>query len=186
MAKCSVFIATSLDGFISRSDGSIDWLDEANKMIPAGEDCGFAAFMASVDVLVMVRNNFEQVLSFGEWAYVSTPVVVLSRNLKALPQQALATVSLSAESPKDVVQRLSAKGRQHLYVDGGLTIQSFLAAGLMDEITITLIPVLLGSGKALFGVLPKDVPLELVESKAYDFGFVRSKYRVLHQMAHKA
>jgi dihydrofolate reductase len=84
-ARCSVFIATSLDGFISRSDGRIDWLDDANRLVPLDEDCGFAEFLSGVDALVMGRNTFEQVLSFPEWPYGSKPVVVLSRSLRSLP-----------------------------------------------------------------------------------------------------
>jgi dihydrofolate reductase len=181
MTKCSVFIATSLDGFISRTDGSIDWLNKANAIVPNGEDCGYAQFMSSVDALIMGRNTFEQVLTFGEWAYNSTPVVVLSRHLKTLPSNVPSNVSLSAENPKEIVERLSAQGLKHLYVDGGLTIQSFLVAGLIDEITITVIPVLIGSGKSLFGALSNDVQVEHVESKAFDFGFVQSKYRVINK-----
>lgn len=181
MTKCSVFIATSLDGFISRTDGSIDWLNKANAIVSEGEDCGYAQFMSSVDALIMGRNTFEQVLTFGEWAYKSTPVIVLSRRLNALPSNVPSTVSLSSENPTQLVERLSAKGLNHLYVDGGLTIQSFLAAGLIDEITITIIPVLLGSGKSLFGALPSDVQLELVSSKAFDYGFVQNKYCVIHE-----
>ena len=149
MTKCSVFIATSLDGFISRRDGSIDWLNEANAVVPEGEDCGYAQFMSSVDALVMGRNTFEQVLSFGAWPYGSTPVVVLSRQLKSLPGNVPATVTLSADDPATLVQRLSTEGLEHLYIDGGLTIQSFLSAGLIDEIIITTIPIILGAGKAI-------------------------------------
>lgn len=177
-ARCSVFIATSLDGFISRSDGRIDWLNKANALVPPGEDCGFAEFFSTVDALVMGRNTFEQVLSFPEWLYGSKPVVVLSHSLRSLPAQAPATVTLSAEPPVTLVERLSAEGLGHLYVDGGLTIQSFLLANLVGEMTITVIPVLLGSGKPLFGSLQSDVNLLLLASKAYDFGFVQSKYRV--------
>ena len=179
MTKCSVFIATSLDGFISRTDGSIDWLNEANNVVPEGEDCGYAQFMSTVDALVMGRNTFEQVLSFGEWPYGQTRVVVLSRQLKALPGDIPDTVSLSADDPEKLIWRLSAEGVSHLYVDGGRTIQGFLSTGLIDEITITVIPILLGEGKPLFGTLSNDIELELVENKTFDFGFVQSKYRVL-------
>ena len=179
MTKCSVFIATSLDGFISRRDGSIDWLNEANAVVPEGEDCGYAQFMSSVDALVMGRNTFEQVLSFGAWPYGTTPVVVLSRQLKSLPGNVPATVTLSADDPTTLVQRLSAEGLQHLYIDGGLTIQSFLSAGLIDEIIITTIPIILGAGKPLFGPLPGDVALEHGSTRSFDFGFVQSKYRVV-------
>ena len=180
MAKCSVFIATSLDGFISRKDGEIDWLNAASALVPQREDTGYGAFMSTVDALVMGRNTFEQVLSFdGEWPYDSTPVVVLSRTLKSLPDDVPATVSVTSNDPAALVQRLSADGLKHLYIDGGLTIQSFLAAGLIDEIIITTIPIILGGGKPLFGPLLDDVKLELISGQAYDFGFVQSKYRVV-------
>jgi dihydrofolate reductase len=179
MTKCSVYIATSLDGFISRRDGDIDWLNHFDALVPEGEDLGYARFISSVDALVMGRNTFEQVLTFGTWPYGDTPVVVLSHQLKALPEDVPETVSLSADEPEKLVQRLSARGWHHLYVDGGLTIQSFLLAGLIDEIIITVIPILLGEGKPLFGPLAKDLELELVESKAFDFGFVQSKYRIV-------
>ena len=177
-AQCSVFIATSLDGFIARRDGSIDWLEQTGAATPPGEDFGYARFMATVDALVMGRHSFEQVLTFDEWPYGATPVVVLSHSLHRLPAGVPATVSVSQEPPPDLVARLSAAGARRLYVDGGRTIQGFLAAGLIDDLTITVIPVLLGDGIPLFGPLPADVPLAHVASKAYDCGFVQHTYRV--------
>lgn len=178
---CSVFIATSLDGFIARSDGGIDWLNEANRLVPTGEDCGFGEFMASVDALVMGRNTFEMALSFGSWPYGSTPVIVLSSRMLALPADVADTVSLFSDSPAALVAELSAQGLHHLYIDGGRTIQSFLAAALIDDITITIIPILLGSGIPLFGPVPADIQLEHLSTHAYDFGFVQSKYRVVEK-----
>ena len=175
----SVFIATSLDGFIARADGDIDWLNEANAQVPEGEDCGYARFMATVDAMVMGRNTFEQVLTFGAWPYGETPVVVLSRSLRALPEGVPATVSLSAEAPGELVRRLGAAGLHHLYIDGGATIRSFLDAGLVDELTITRIPRLLGTGLPLFGPLKADLRLELLDSRSYAFGFVQCRYRVV-------
>ena len=174
--KSSVFIATSLDGFIARLDGNIDWLNEANAVVPEGEDCGFFEFMSSVDVLVMGRKSFEKVLSFGEWSYGETKVVVLSRKGVAIPEKINNTVSTSSEDPKSLVERLAAEGAKHLYIDGGKTIQSFLASGLIDEITITIIPVLLGTGLPLFGPLKKDINLKHVSTNAYPFGFVQDRY----------
>ena len=174
--KSSVFIATSLDGFIARTEGSIDWLNEANSIVPSGEDCGFAGFMESVDVLVMGRNTFEQVLSFGEWPYGDKKVVVLSRKGVAVPVTIKNKVSTSSEDPKSLVERLEAEGVKHLYIDGGKTIQSFLASNLIDEITITTIPVLLGAGLPLFGPLKKDINLKHVSTNAYPFGFVQNRY----------
>lgn len=177
-AWCSVFVGASLDGFIARTDGSIDWLHQSQAAVPPGEDFGFAKFIGSVDAMVMGRNTFEQVLTFDEWPYGSTPVVVMSRTLSALPPGAPATVSLSGEAPADLVARLSAGGAQHLYIDGGRTIQGFLAAGLIDELTITVLPILLGAGRPLFGPLPADVHLDHLSTRAYDFGFVQHHYRV--------
>jgi dihydrofolate reductase len=176
--RCSVFIATSLDGFIARSDGGIDWLIDANTLLPRGEDCGYGEFASTIDAIIMGRNTFEQALTFSSWPYGTTPLVVLSRSLTSLPPQTPATVSCSNESPGKLVVRLTASGCRRLYVDGGLTIQSFLQAGLIDDLTITTIPVLIGSGKRLFGELASDVHLELMSSRAFDFGFVQSTYRV--------
>lgn len=177
-AQCSVFIATSLDGFISRSDGSIDWLLRLHNQMPPGEDAGYENFIATIDALVMGRNSFEQVLSFDKWPYGERKVVVMSRSLTSLPPGTPPTVSLTSESPETLVARLSNEGCRRLYIDGGLTIQSFLKAGLIDDLTVTTIPVLIGSGKPLFGELNADVMLEHQATRAYEFGFVQSHYRV--------
>ena len=177
--RASVFIATSLDGFIARSDGSIDWLNQANAAIPSGEDCGYKEFMDTVDVLVMGRNTYEQVLTFGEWPYGNKPVVVLSRKGAVIAGAISQTVYTSREAPNVLVQRLAVQGAKHLYVDGGLTIQSFMRAGLLSEFIITVIPVLLGTGRPLFGPLESDIALAHVSTKVYDFGFVQNRYRVV-------
>ena len=176
--KVSVYVGISLDGFIARSDGAVDWLDEANKAVPAGEDCGFQAFMDSVDTLVMGRKTFEQVLSFGQWPYGETPVVVLSRNAISFPPNLPNTVTHSSESPRDLLERFSSEGVKHVYVDGGNTIQRFFSAGLIDQITVTVIPVILGGGIPLFGPLDKDINLTHLRTTAFDFGFVQSTYAV--------
>lgn len=176
--KTCVFIATSLDGFISRLDGSIDWLNEANALVPEGEDLGYQAFMEKIDALVLGRNTFEQALTFGQWTYGEKKVIVLSRKGAKIPQALNQTVSVSAEEPAMLLKRLSSSCIHQVYVDGGQTIQSFLRDGLIDEITITVIPFLLGSGKPLFGSLPSDVALTHVFTKSYPFGFVQSKYLI--------
>lgn len=174
--KASVFIATSLDGFISRKDGSIDWLNEANQLVTAGEDCGYKVFSESVDVLVMGRHTFDLVRTFDAWPYGDKRVVVLSSRAVEIPDDWRKTVSSSSEAPDVLLQRLETEGFRHVYVDGGITIQRFLAAGLINELTVTLIPVLLGEGRPLFGPLEKDVKLKLVQSKVYEFGFVQLTY----------
>jgi dihydrofolate reductase len=176
--RCSVFIATSLDGFIARRDGSIDWLDRANAAVPTDEDCGYAQFIDTIDALVMGRGSFEKVLSFPEWPYGDIPVYVLSHSIQQLPAGVPETVQLSRENPAEVVRRASESGHQHLYVDGGKVIQSFLAAGLITELTLTVIPVLLGSGLRLFGDIDADIPLRVISSKVYSFGFVQNHYAV--------
>lgn len=176
--QSSVFIATSLDGYIARPDGGLDWLDRANRQVPSGEDFGYHNFMASVDVLVMGSNTFEKVLAFDEWPYDTKPVVVLSRRQLSLPSSVPATVSVTPEPPPVLVNRLASEGAQHLYVDGGQVIQSFLRAGLIDTITITLIPVLIGAGKPLFGLLEADIELTHLATHTYPCGFVQNQYRV--------
>ncbi len=177
--KASVFIATSLDGYIARKDGSLDWLDRANATTPKGEDYGYQEFVDSVDVLVMGRNTHEKVLTFNEWPYGEKQVIVLSSRTVNIPAGLAKTVSFSSETPGDLMKRLSSQGATHLYIDGGVTIQRFFAAGLIDELTITLIPVLLGEGRPLFGPIEKDIHLDHITTRAYDNGFVQVKYRVI-------
>ena len=177
-AKCSVFIATSLDGFISRDDGSIDWLTKANTLVPSDEDGGYKTFISTVDGLVMGRNSYEKVLSFDEWPYADLPVVIMSSQTITIPEKLRTCVSTSAETPIALVQRLSKQGAKHLYIDGGITIQGFLANNLINEMTITLIPVLLGNGRSLFGSLKNDIELHHVKTRTLDCGFVQIKYRI--------
>jgi dihydrofolate reductase len=176
--RASAFIATSLDGFIARADGSLDWLDDAQFLIPEGEDCGYHEYMASIDALVMGRHTYERVLTFDPWPYGHTPVYVLSHAPVSVPPALVGSVYSVQGTPAALVARLGQQGTRHLYVDGGQTIQGFLRAGLLDEITITVVPVLLGAGRPLFGPLPHDVDLTLMRSRAYEFGFVQSTYRI--------
>ena len=174
--KVSVYIATSLDGFIARKDGGLDWLNEANATVPDGEDLGFSAFMDSVDALVMGRKTYEQVLSFGEWPYGNIPVVVLSRHSIVFPPSVPDTVTYSSEPLRELLKRLAEQGIEHVYIDGGATIQGFLSEGLVNEITVTVIPVILGDGIPLFGPLENDIRLTHLRTTAYDFGFVQTTY----------
>ena len=173
-ARCSVFIAVSLDGYIAREDGGLDWLDAANATVPRGEDCGYAQFMQSVDTIVMGRKSYEKVRGFGEWPYGDTAVVVLSRRALEIPASLAAAVSHSSETPEALCIRLAEQGKERLYIDGGVTIQRFLAAGLITDLTITTIPVILGGGIPLFGRLDRDIALKHVSTTSYDFGFVQS------------
>ncbi len=176
--KVSAYFAASLDGYIAKRNGSIDWLNEASADIPKGEDCGYKAFMDSVDVLVMGRNTFEQVLTFGEWSYGDTPVVVLSSKPISIPAGLPNSVTHSSEAPKPLCTRLASEGAGHVYVDGGISIQRFLAEGLIDEIIITFIPIILGGGISPFGELEQEIKLVQLDAKVFDFGFMQARYSV--------
>lgn len=176
--KCSIFIAVSLDGFIARPNGAIDWLnDPANT--DAGEDYGYKAFMDSVDVLVMGRKTYELVLGFNEWPYGGKKVVVLSSTSPKVPENLSGNVEIMGGSPADVLTQLAQNGARHCYIDGGKTIQGFLKSGLIQEMTITKIPILIGDGLPLFGKLDHDMRFQHIETKAYRSGFVQSKYRTV-------
>ena len=172
----SVYIATSVDGFIAREDGSIDWLMDANTSVPSGEDCGYAEFMNTVDVLIVGRNTYEQVAGFEPWPYESLRVVVLTTRDISLRQGPNIRLEASSESPHELLNRLDSEGCKHAYIDGGKVIQSFLANHLIDKLTITTVPVLIGQGRSLFGRIPIDAKLRLADSKAYDFGFTQATY----------
>lgn len=176
--RCSVFLATSLDGFIAREDDCLDWLDRANKSLPPGEDGGFADFLAGVDVLVIGRASFEIVLGFGlaAWPYGARRVVVLTRRPLALPPALEGQVETSQEAPVELLARLRRQGARHAYVDGGLTVQRFLAEDLVDALTLTVVPVLLGRGKRPFGALPRDRWLSVDEVRTWPGGFVQLRY----------
>lgn len=178
MTKCSVFIATSLDGFIAREDGGIDWLPTPDTESEGGEDHGYNDFISSIDALVMGRNTYELVLTFDKWYYGNLPVFVLTSRGIEIPDRISNTVSQISGDPQEIVHQLAEKGYHSLYVDGGKTIQGFLNAGLIDEMTITTIPVLIGSGIPLFGPTPNDIKLKHVESRS-SVGLVQNKYEVI-------
>jgi dihydrofolate reductase len=169
--RASVFIATSLDGFIARENGALDWLPS-----DGGEPHGYDEFIATVDAVVMGRKTFETVLTFDAWPFGTKPVVVLSSRPSALKAPDGARCDMMAGTPSEIVGRLAERGMEHLYVDGGVTIQGFLKAGLIQRMTITRIPVLLGSGIPLFGPLPHDVRLEHVATRSFPSGMVQSEY----------
>ena len=168
----SVFVGTSLDGFIARANGALDWL-------PAdGEPHGYDEFIASVDAIVIGRKTFETVLGFGGWAYGSKRVVVLSSRPLDLSPAKGGVVEQMAGPPAEIVARLAAGGIHHLYVDGGITIQGFLRAGVVDRLIITRVPVLIGAGIPLFGSLLHDIRLRHVATRHFPSGLVQSEYQV--------
>ena len=176
--KCSVYVATSVDGFIAKPNGDIEWLHQPEYSGSAMEGLSYDDFIATVDALVMGRNTFEKVLSFGSWPYEGTPVIVLSSSKLDIPEHLKGQVRVESGDPVDLAAMLGSEGKQHLYIDGGVTIQRFLQAGLIHEITITRIPILLGAGISLFDAFAIEVPLRLVAATSSDNGFVQVRYEV--------
>ncbi len=170
----SVFIGVSVDGFIARPNGELDFLPEGG-----GEPHGYDEFIASVDVIVIGRKTFETVLTFDAWPYGDKRVVVLSSRPVNLSAVAGGVVEQMAGSPADIVAQLAASGAHHLYVDGGITIQGFLNAGLIQRLIITRVPVLIGEGIPLFGPLSRDIRLQHVATRQYQSGLVQSEYQVV-------
>lgn len=179
LMTANVFIATSLDGFIAREDGGIDWLHSADGETAAPEDYGFQAFFDSVDAMVIGRNTYELVRGFGGWAYGKKPVFVLTTRPLEIPAEIAETVESMNGSPTEIVRRLEHRGFERLYVDGGRTIQGFLAEGLIDRMIITRIPVLIGRGIPLFGPVPRDIRLRHIETRSWPTGLVQGEYEVI-------
>lgn len=171
-----MFMAMSLDGFVAREDFGLDWL---MKQKTEGENHGHEAFMESIDGLVMGSGSFRTMLTFGAWPY-EKPVIVLSKTLKPedIPDELRDKVSISDQMPRQVMASLSEQGWQRAYIDGGKIIQSFMREGLIDDMTLTIVPILIGAGKRMFGALDRDIDLTLVDSKSFPSGLVTSVYEV--------
>jgi dihydrofolate reductase len=170
----SVFVGTSVDGFIARPNGALDFLPEGG-----GEPHGYNEFIATVDALVIGRKTFETVLAFPEWPYGDKRVVVLSSRPIVFSAVRGGRVEQMSGEPEEIVAKLAATGAHHLYIDGGITIQRFLRAGLVQRLTITRVPVLIGEGSPLFGALPRDLRLRHLATQHYPSGLVKSEYEVV-------
>jgi len=171
--RASVFVGTSVDGFLARPGGALDFLSEGGD-----EPHGYEEFMASVDTIVIGRKTLETVLDFPEWPYPGKRVVVLSSRTLALPAAIAGRVEQMAGDPAAIVSRLAAVGARHLYVDGGETIQHFLRSGLIQRLVVTRVPVLIGHGIPLFGPLPHDVRLRHVATRTFPSGLVQTEYAI--------
>jgi dihydrofolate reductase len=170
----SVFVGVSVDGFLARLDGTFDFL--------GGDDVephGYEEFFATVDAVVMGRGTFEVVAAFPSWPYGEKRVVVLSsRSVDLSPGRGGRLEQMSGD-PAGIVAKLAATGAHHLYIDGGITVQRFINAGLVDRITITRVPVLIGTGIPLFGAVPRDIALRHIATSTYRGGLVKSEYEVV-------
>jgi dihydrofolate reductase len=168
----TVFVGTSVDGFIARPNGDLDFLPPGG-----GEPHGYNEFIATVDAIVIGRKTFETVLAMEDWPYSDKRVVVLSSRPVDL-SGAGGVVEQMGGPPADIVSQLAASGAHHLYIDGGITIQGFLRAGLIQRLVITRVPVLIGGGVPLFGALPRDIRLRHIATRHYPSGLVQSEYQL--------
>jgi dihydrofolate reductase len=171
--KLSVFCGVSVDGFLARPNHALDFL-ETGEQVPHG----FEEFYGSVDVVVIGRKTFEVVLTFGKWFYGEKLVVVLSGNPLDLSQVKGGVVERMSGEPAEIVAQLISRGCKHAYIDGGITIQRFLAAGLIDRLVITRVPIVIGAGIPLFGPLQRDISLRHIATRCYKGGLVQSEYEV--------
>jgi dihydrofolate reductase len=171
--KISVFIATSTDGFIARPDGDLDWLVAAT---PPDDEHGYYDFMADIDTVVMGRNTLQTVLGFEEWPYEGKRVVILSRTLDHVPEGLQNKIQIHRGPVRALADVLASVGCQGVYVDGGQTVLSFLREDLVDELTITRVPILLGDGIPLFGHLGHDIALRHLRTRELSGGLLQTSY----------
>ena len=185
--KCSVFIATSADGYIAKHDGDIDWLHTSGNLEAdmGNEDMGFKAFIESVDCMIMGRKCMEKIASFNlsaeQWPYGNIRIIVLSNTLSEAPKTIPAEIEFHSGDIKGLITNLESDGLKHAYIDGGTTITSFLELKLINEMTITQAPLLLGDGIPLYGKLKQSIILKNTKSKSFANDFVQIKYTVNYQ-----
>lgn len=170
--KISVYIAMSIDGYIARKDGGLDWLNYGHI---GDEDYGFKKFIDNIDALILGRNTYEIVSSFDEWPYKDKRVIVLSNTLKNVRKEA----ELFCGHLTHLASKLYSEGIKHVWVDGGITVSKFLEAGLVDDLTISIIAVALGSGIPLFSPIDKEHQFRLLSTKSYPSGLVQLKYEMI-------
>lgn len=176
-----VFIATSIDGFISEPDGGLDWLTDPppetrHAAAHQGQDAppGYEEFTTAMSHLVMGRGTYEKVLTFNRWPYDRLEVLVISTTL---PQASDDRVTV-LRSLADACSRLETDRATAVYVDGGQIVSQFLAAGLIDELTIARAPVILGDGLPLFHALPHPIRLLHEGTSTTNTGMTNTRYRV--------
>lgn len=175
--RMSVFVGSSLDGFIARKNGSLDFLPAVS-----GDPNGYSEFLASIDACVIGRKTYEWIVDWmrrtgGDWPY-DKPVMVLTRKPRRLRLPPAVTCEARNCTPRQAVALLERRGLRSVYVDGGQTVQGFLRAGLVGRIIINRYPVLIGQGVPLFGELPRDIRLKHISTKTYPNGLVKSEYQV--------
>lgn len=165
--RFAVFVAVSLDGYIARADGGLDWLAPFE-----GEDHGYAGFLAGVDALVIGRGTYDTVLRFRDWPYAGKRVVVCTSR----PATAIHGEEFWTGTPRALAQRLAGEGVGRVYLDGGVLVSSFLREGLVDELTLNLVPLVLGDGRPLFSNGLPELPLRLETVRTFPSGLAQLRY----------
>lgn len=171
--KLSVFCGVSVDGFLARPNHGLDFLDSGGQ-----GPHGFEEFYGSIDVVVMGRRTFEVVRTFGQWPYGNKAVVVLSNRPVDFSWIKNEDIEQMSGTPAEIAAKLRLRGFRHAYIDGGITIQKFLVAGLIDRMIVTRVPVLIGEGIPLFGPVPRDIALHHVATRSFPGGLVQSEYEI--------
>lgn len=177
--KISVYIATSIDGFIAREDGGLDWLDRVGGF---DEDYGFQKLLDSIDAVILGRNTYEIAASVSDWPYKGKRIVVLSNSLKTVRKEA----ELFQGELTNLVSQLHSDGIKHVWVDGGVTISQFLKLGLVDFMTLSVIPVVLGSGMPLFTKISKELPCRLISSQSFQSGLTQLNYEIVREFTSRS
>lgn len=170
--KISVFIATSLDGYIAKQNDELDWLENVNSQ-GCDEDYGFKEFLSSIDTLVMGRGTYKIASKVEDWPYKGKRVVVLSKKLKEVRNDA----ELYSGDITAIIQKLYEEGSKHIYVDGGITISQFINAGYIDQMILTIVPVILGQGICLYKDIFNESWYQLLSTQSYPNGLVQLRYQ---------
>jgi dihydrofolate reductase len=173
MPKISIYIATSIDGFIAREDGSLDWLESVGD---PHEDYGFKRFIDSIDGVILGRKTYEVAAPVQEWPYTGKRLIILSNTLKTVREGA----ELYSGSLPQLISKLHDEGVKHIWIDGGETIAQFLQLKLVNEMTLSIIPIILGRGIALFKNLKEELPCQLLSTNSFPSGLVQVTYSIIN------
>jgi dihydrofolate reductase len=173
MTKIVLYIASSLDGYIARKDGSIDWLTafETDET-----DHGYGEFYRSIDGLAMGRKTYEQVLTFGEWPHPDKPSYVFTKQSRSSERD---DVLFTSATPDKFLHEMELQGLQRIWLVGGAElIAAFLQSQLIDEYILSIVPIILGEGIPLFLPSPTEMRLKLMEVQKYPTELVQLKYAI--------
>ena len=169
--KVSIYIAASIDGYIAREDDDLDWL---NTVADVNEDYGFENFMSQIDTIILGRKTYKVAIKAyksSDWPYTNKKIIVLSKTLKTVIDEA----TLYSGDLVSLINLLYSEGTNHIWIDGGNTISQFLRLGMVDNMILSIIPILLGQGIRLFD-LNQETPCRLSSSQSYPSGLVQLRY----------